>query len=136
MATKKFIDALSYEIIGSAIYVHKEMGSGLLENVYQHCMEEELRYRKINFTSEMTVPVLFRERALDVKLRCDFFVEECIVLELKSVIEMNKICEAQLLTYMNLLKSPKGVLINFCCENIFYEGQKTFVNEHYSKLSK
>ena len=134
MLNKKFIDALSYELIGAAIYVHKEMGSGLLEHVYQHCMEEELRYRKINFNSEMTVPVLFRERTLDVKLRCDFYVEKCIVLEIKSVIEMNKIFEAQLLTYMNLLKSPKGVLINFCCENIFYEGQKTFVNKYFSEL--
>lgn len=112
------------------------MGSGLLENVYQHCMEKELKYRKIKINSEMTMPVLLRERELDVKLRCDFFVEECIVLELKSVIEMNKIYDDQSLTYMNLLRSPKGILINFCCENIFYEGQKTFVNEYYSKPPK
>ncbi len=68
--------------------------------------------------------------------RCDFFVEQCIVVELKAVQELTNAFEAQLLTYMKLLKSPKGVLINFNCSNIFNEGQKTFVNEYFSALRK
>jgi GxxExxY protein len=62
------------------------------------------------------------------------FIENCLVVELKAVQELNNVFEAQLLTYMKLLKCPKGLLINFNCSNIFKEGQKTFVNEHFSNL--
>jgi GxxExxY protein len=73
---------------------------------------------------------------MNVDFRCDFFIENCLVVELKSVYEMSSIFEAQLLTYMKLLKSPKGILINFNCFNIFKEGQKTFVNEYFKLLPK
>ena len=135
MMTKKYLDALTYEIIGSAIEVHKIMGRGLLENVYHQCLKEELRHRKINFLTEMIIPVVYKEKLLNVDFRCDLFIENSIVVELKSVNEFNPIFEAQLLTYMKLLKCPKGILINFNCSNIFKEGQKTFVNEYFSKLS-
>jgi len=135
MITKKYLDELTYEIIGSAIEVHKFMGSGLLESVYHQCLKEELMLRKINFLTEMKIPVVYKGKTLDIDFRCDLFVENCIVVELKAVNEMNAIFEAQLLTYMKLLKCPKGILINFNCSNIFKEGQKTFVNEYFSKLS-
>lgn len=134
MITKKYLDDLTFEIVGSAIEVHKIMGRGLLENVYLQCMKEEFYQRKINFHTEMKIPVVYKEKPLDVNFRCDFFVENSIVVELKVVNEMNSIYEAQLLTYMKLLKAPKGILINFNCNNIFYEGQKTFVNEFFSDL--
>ncbi len=76
----------------------------------------------------MKVPVTYKGKMLDIDLRCDLFVEQCIVVELKSVQEITATFEAQLLTYMKLLKSPKGILLNFNCFNIFNEGQKTFVN--------
>lgn len=132
--TKKQIDALTYEVVGAAIQVHKIMGVGLLESVYQQCMQEELRQRKINFLTEMKIPVIYNNKVLNFDFRCDLFVENCLVVELKSVLEMNPIFEAQLLTYMKLLKAPKGVLINFNCKNIFNEGQKTFVNEYFRIL--
>ncbi|MGI6342369.1 MAG: GxxExxY protein [Bacteroidales bacterium] len=135
MITKKYLDELTYEIIGSAIEVHKFMGSGLLESVYHQCLKEELMLRKINFITEMKIPVVYKGKTLDIDFRCDLFVENSIVVELKAVNEMNAIFEAQLLTYMKLLKCPKGILINFNCSNIFKEGQKTFVNEYFSKLS-
>lgn len=135
MITKKYLDELTYEIIGSAIEVHKFMGSGLLESVYHQCLKEELMLRKINFLTEMKIPVVYKGKTLDIDFRCDLFVENSIVVELKTVNEMNAIFEAQLLTYMKLLKCPKGILINFNCSNIFKEGQKTFVNEYFSKLS-
>jgi len=134
MITKKNIDDLTYEIIGSAIEVHKIMGRGLLESVYHQCLKEELLHRKINFQTEMKIPVDYKGKTLDIDFRCDLFVENCIVVELKAVNEMNTIFEAQLLTYMKLLKCPKGILINFNCSNIFNEGQKTFVNEYFTKL--
>ncbi len=134
MITKKYLDELTYEIIGGAIEVHKIMGRGLLESVYHQCLKEELLHRKINFLTEMRIPVLYKGRTLDIDFRCDLFVEGCIVVELKAVQEMTNVFEAQLLSYMKLLKSPKGVLINFNCSNIFKDGQKTFVNEYFTSL--
>lgn len=82
MLTKKYLDELTYEIIGSAIEVHKVMGKGLLESVYHQCLKEELLHRKINFLTEMKVPVTYRGKILDVDFRCDLFIERCIVVEL------------------------------------------------------
>jgi GxxExxY protein len=113
MITQKYLDELTYEIVGSAIEVHKAMGSGLLESVYHTCLKEELSHRKINYLTEMKVPVVYKNRQLDVDFRCDLFVENCLVVELKAVQEISSMFEAQLLTYMKLLKSPKGMLINF-----------------------
>ena len=134
MITKKYIDDLTYEIVGGAIEVHKVMGRGLLESLYHECLIEELSHRKLNFSTEMKVPILYKGKALNVDFRCDLFVENCIVVELKSVAEMIPLFNAQLLTYMKLLKAPKGILINFNCSNIFREGQQTLVNEYYERL--
>lgn len=134
MITKKYLDNLTYEIIGGAIEVHKTMGRGLLESVYHECLKEELLHRKINFLTEMKVPIVYKGKALDVDFRCDLFVERSIIVELKSVQEIVPVYEAQLLTYMKLLQCPKGILINFNCLNIFKEGQKTLVNEYFSVL--
>ena len=136
LITQTYLDELTYDLIGAAIEVHKTLGSGLLESVYQKCLEEELKYRNINFQSEKTISVIYRDKEMNVDFRCDFFIENCLVVELKSVNEMSSIFEAQLLTYMKLLKSPKGILINFNCFNIFKEGQKTFVNEYFKLLPK
>lgn len=136
LITQTYLDELTYDVIGAAIEVHKTLGSGLLESVYQKCLEEELKYRNINFQSEKSISVIYRDKEMNVDFRCDFFIENCLVVELKSVNEMSSIFEAQLLTYMKLLKSPKGILINFNCFNIFKEGQKTFVNEYFKLLPK
>lgn len=134
--TQKYLDNLTYEVVGSAIEVHKTMGRGLLESVYHECLKEELLHRKINFLTEMKVPVVYKEKRLDLDFRCDLFIENCLVVELKAVAEISHVHEAQLLNYMKLLKSPKGILFNFNCFNLFREGQKTFVNEYFSALAK
>lgn len=134
--TQKYLDELTYEIIGSAIEVHKIVGRGLLESVYHQCLKEELNLRKINFISEMSIPLIYKNKELEANFRCDLFVENSIIVELKSVTEMHPFFEAQLLNYMKLLKAPKGILINFNCFNIFKEGQKTMVNEYYKNLPK
>lgn len=136
MITKKYLDELTFEVIGCAIEVHKEMGSGLLENIYQLCLIEELRHRKINFHTELKIPVIYKDKALEADFRCDLFVENCMVVELKSVQELIPIYDAQLLSYMKLLRAPKGLLINFNCSNIFHEGQKTLVNEYFRNLPR
>lgn len=134
MITKKYLDSLTFEIIGGAIEVHKAMGRGLLESVYQQCLKEELIHRKINFLTEVKIPVVYKGKMLDIDFRCDLFVEGCVVVELKCVQELIPVHEAQLLTYMKLLRCPKGILINFNCNNIFKGGQKTLVNEYFSAL--
>ena len=132
--TQKYLDELTYEVVGAAIEVHKEMGRGLLESVYQKCMIEEMGHRKINFLTELRIPVLYKGKELDIDFRCDLYIENCLVIELKAVNEISSAHEAQLLTYMKLLKAPKGILINFNCSNIFKFGQKTFVNEYFKAL--
>lgn len=132
--SKKGLKDLVFQVNGAAIEVHKTLGPGLLESVYQQCMQKELSLRKINFTSEQFVPIIYKGFDLETKLRCDLFVEKVLVVELKSVADVPSIFEAQILTYMNLLKSPIGLLINFNVKNIYYEGQQTFVNEFYRSL--
>jgi len=134
--TQKYLDELTYEVVGSAIEVHKIMGRGLLESVYHQCLIEEFKHRKINFLSEMRIPVIYKEKELEIDFRCDLFVENIMVVELKSVFEMHPMYEAKLHNYMKLLKSPKGVLINFNCFNLFKDGQKTLVNEYFKKLPR
>ena len=136
MITQKYLDELTYTVIGAVIEVHKIMGRGLLESVYHQCMKEELAYRKINFLTEMKIPVFYKQKELEIDFRCDLYIENCLVLEFKSVKEIIPAYEAQLLTYMKLLKAPKGILINFNCQNIFKEGQRTYVNEYFSLLPK
>ena len=116
--TQKYLDDVTYEVIGAAIEVQKQMG-GDWESVYHQCMIEEMRYRKINFLTELKIPVFYKQKELQLDFRCDLFVENCIVVELKAANEINVIYQGQLLNYMKLLKAPKGILINFNCDNIF-----------------
>lgn len=134
VTTKELLNALTYEIIGAAIEVHKYLGPGLLESVYQACIEEDLKQRGVPIQSQMIIPVEYKGLQIDALLRCDIFAYERIVVEIKAVEKILPIHEAQLLTYMKLLKVPKGILLNFNVTNIFKEGQKTFVNEFYREL--
>ncbi len=132
---KKQLDELTYNIIGAAIEVHKALGPGLLESVYHQCMKHELTLRNISFDSELTMPVYYKGINLNTELRCDLFVEEFIVVELKNIEKIAPIHEAQIHTYMKLLHAPKGIIINFNSFNIFNDGQKTVVNEFYRQLN-
>ena len=132
--TKSYLKTLTYEIIGAAIEVHKEMGPGLLEKIYEVCMVQELRLRGIKVTSQQAIPVIYKGVTLDAELRYDLLVEDCIIVELKAVLQMIPIFEAQAMSYAKILQVPKAVLINFTCTNIFKEGQKTFVNDLFRVL--
>jgi len=132
--TKKYLNDLTYLFLGCCINVHKELGPGLLESIYHQCLIEELKYENISFKSELDVPLTYRGVELKTKLRADLLIENCFVAELKSVKEIQPIFEAQLMTYMHLLRVPKGILLNFNCLNLFKQGQKTYVNDIYSEL--
>ena len=133
--SKKYLDLMTYEIIGAAIEVHKALGPGLLESVYHKCLKRELEIRRISFETEMCIPIEYKGEDIDADLRCDFCIDDCIVVEIKAVETLKPISEAQLLTYMKLLKAPKGILINFNVQNLFKEGQKTYVNEYFRDLT-
>jgi len=131
---KAYLNELTYKINGAAIEVHKELGPGLLESVYQQCLAHELNNRNIEFQTEKTIPINFKGLDLTTNLRCDLIVENSICIELKAVKDILPVHEAQLLSYMKLLKIPKGILYNFNVYNLYNEGQKTFVNEHFANL--
>lgn len=131
--TKKYLDDLSYKIIGCAIEVHRALGPGLLEKVYEKCLKYELGLQGFKVQQQQDVPVIYKGVVLDTMLKYDLLVNDLIIIEIKAVEEMHPVFEAQLLTYMRLLEKPKGILINFNCKNIFREGQKTMVNELYAQ---
>ena len=81
----------------------------------------------------MTIPVIYKNIEVQAELRLDVMVNDCVIVELKAVEQIHPICEAQLLTYMKLLKKPKGLLINFHTDNIT-RSIKPFVNEYFSAL--
>ena len=136
MITQKQINDLTYKIIGYAIDVHKELGPGLLESVYEKCLAHLLTLSGHEVSRQQVVPIEFRGLYLECDLRYDLLVDNLIVVELKTVDALHPVHEAKLLTYLKLLKKAKGILINFNCTNIFKEGQKTFVTEHFKELPK
>jgi GxxExxY protein len=132
--TKSYLTDLTYQINGAAIEVHKFLGPGLLESVYHKCLKKKLNLRGISFKSELLVPIIFKDLEIETDLRCDLFIENCIVLELKAIETILPIHHAQLMTYMKLLEAPKGILYNFHSVNLYKDGQKTFVNEYFRIL--
>jgi GxxExxY protein len=134
--TQKYLDELTFKIIGCAIEVHKVLGPGLLESIYQKCFMKELGLKNLEFKSQLWVNAEYKGIPLEADLRLDVLVEDFVIVELKAIDGLLPVHHAQVLTYMKLLKKPKGILINFNCTNIFKEGQKTLVNEYYGQLPK
>lgn len=104
---------ISSQVIGAAIEVHKQLGPGLLESSYEACLHYELRERGLEVKSQVLVPILYKGFQLDAGNRLDILVENRVVLEIKSVEELEGIHTAQLLTYLRLTKLKLGLLINF-----------------------
>jgi GxxExxY protein len=107
------VDNLAKEVINAAIYVHRELGPGLLESVYATCLGSELERRQIRTRSEVAVPVRFNGLQLEAGFRADLIVEDLIVLELKSVEKILPVHQAQLITYLKLTNLDLGYLLNF-----------------------
>jgi len=136
--TKREVTQLSYEIIGLAIKVHKVLGPGLLESVYERCLKYELIKNEFDVKQQMRVPVVYENIIIDTDLRLDLLVNDCVVndcvvVELKAIETVPPVEEAKLLTYMKLLQKPQGLLINFFTDNIS-KSMKPFVNEYFRIL--
>ena len=106
-------NALTHDIIGAAIEVHRALGPGLLESSYAQCMRRELTVRGIPFRAEHAVRIDYKGVLLDPAYRVDLIVDNAVVVELKSVERLMSIHDAQVLTYMRLSSCPAGLLINF-----------------------
>ena len=133
MKTKSYLQDLSYKIIGCAIEVHRYLGPGLLESVYELCFEEELRRSGINFQSQVYTPVNYKGIDLGGVLKMDLLVENEIVVELKAVETMIPLYNAQLLSYLKLSGKSKGLLINFNSE-VIKDQISSMVTEQFKLL--
>lgn len=108
------LNRLSSQIIKAAINVHRELGPGLLESVYQSCMIIELGNMGLKVESEVPLPIFYRGRKIHNEgFRLDLLVDDTIIVELKSVDQVQDVHKKQLLTYLRLAKKPLGLLINF-----------------------
>lgn len=132
--TKKEVTQLSYDIVGCAITVHKTLGPGLLESVYEKCLQKELEYNGFQVETQKKVKLEYRDLLIETELRLDLIVNNTVVVEIKTVENLLPVHEAQLLTYMNLLEKPQGLLINFYTDNIS-KSVKPMVNEYFKMLN-
>lgn len=105
--------ALTERIIGAAIEVHRKLGPGLLESAYRECFARELLLRNISFERERAIPLVYKDVHLECGYRLDFLIENCVVVEVKSVDALAPIHEAQLITYLSLGGWSLGLLVNF-----------------------
>lgn len=118
---------LSNKIVGAAIEVHRTLGPGLLESTYEECLCHELTLNEIPFERQALLPVVYKENLLDCGYRVDVIVDRKVILELKSVAEIQPIHKAQLLTYLKLSALKLGLLLNFNVV-LMKDGIERFVN--------
>ena len=133
--TQREITQIGYDVVGAAIEVHRELGPGLLESVCEESLLYELGERGLLVERQVVFPVMYKGQVLKSRLVVDLVVEQSIILELKNVKELHPVHTAQILSYMNVAKIPKGILINFFTSNISRD-TKHFVNDYYNALAR
>jgi len=107
------VERVAKAVVDAAYRVHKALGPGLLESVYEVCLAHEIRQRKLLVATQVALPVVYDGARLDAGLRLDMLVADCLIVEVKSVEAMNPVFKAQLLTYLKLSGRRLGLLINF-----------------------
>jgi GxxExxY protein len=107
------LNIISGKILDCAIEVHRQLGPGLLESVYEACLCKEFEIRKINFNRQVPVPIIYKGERVNSDLKIDVLVENEIIIELKSVEIITPVYKSQLLTYLRLANKRLGLLINF-----------------------
>jgi GxxExxY protein len=124
---KEEINKLSGIILDSAIDVHRNLGPGLLESVYEVCLCKKLNSRGIKYLRQVSLPVIYKGEELEADFKIDILVENEIIVELKAVETIISVFEAQLLTYLKLANKKLGLLINFNVPKLI-EGFKRMIN--------
>ncbi len=107
------VNRVAATVIDAAVKVHKALGPGLLESVYETCLAHELRIRGLNVELQVPVPIVYEGLRLDSALRIDLLIDRCVIVELKAVECLLPVFEAQLLSYLRLTGKRLGLLINF-----------------------
>jgi len=130
MKTKEEYEKLGKIILDCAFEVHKELGPGLLESVYEECLVMELRSKGLNVDNQVYLPVYYKGKKLDRFFKMDILVEKIIVLELKSSSGLYPIDECQLVSYMKLANIKLGYLMNFN-EVLLKDGLRRKLNNYY-----
>jgi GxxExxY protein len=125
--TKVFLDELSHKVIGASIEVHRLLGPGLLETIYIECLASELAEQGVAVKREVSVPIRYKGKELSKPLRLDLLVEDCLIVEAKSVDALIPVHSAQLLTYLKMTELKLGLLLNFNVE-VMRQGIKRIVN--------
>ncbi|WP_345767636.1 MULTISPECIES: GxxExxY protein [Chryseobacterium] len=104
---------LSYKIIGAALEVHRSLGVGLLENTYEIALLYELKQLGLDVQQQVALPLIYKDVIIENTYKIDLFIEGKVIVEIKSVLEIHPIFQAQLLTYLKLAHMKLGLLINF-----------------------
>ena len=121
-------------IIGAAIEVHRALGPGLLESIYEECLAEELGLRKLSYERQHAVPLVYKGRCLGADLRVDLLVNDLVVVELKAIERILPIHAAQVVTYLRLTQKPCGLLINFNVP-LLKDGVRRYLNPFQLRCS-
>jgi GxxExxY protein len=122
-------------IIGAAIEVHRHLGPGLLESVYEECLCYELSQRELRFQRQLAAPVLYKGIKLDCGYRIDLLVENAVVVEIKSMEALLPVHGAQLLTYLKICNKRVGLLINFNVP-VLIKGLKRVANDYQDQTPR
>lgn len=130
---KDELNNLSKIVLDSTIEVHRNLGPGLLESVYEICLEDELKSRNLKVKRQVNLPIVYKGKELSKEFYIDLFVEDEIIIELKTVEHLMPIHEAQLLTYLKLAGKKLGLLINFN-EVLVKNGFKRLLNGNLPEL--
>jgi len=125
---KEHLNQLGKQILNASIAVHREMGPGLLESVYEKCLMKEFELREISVQNQVQIPLLYKGYRLQYEFRIDLLVEDEIIIEIKSAEQMHPVYEAQLISYLKLSGKQLGYLINFNVP-LLKDGFKRFVND-------
>jgi len=125
------LEELASIAVDCGFHIHKDLGPGLLESVYEAVLAEVLSQRGLGVARQQSVPISFRGITLPEAFRADIVIENSLVVEVKSVERNAPVHAKQLLTYLRLMKQPLGLLMNFGCET-FRDGVKRVVNGHNS----
>ena len=127
------LNALSYQIRGAAMEVYNQLGPGLLESIYEKALIAELRLRNIDVKSQVPIQVVYKGNVVSNDLRIDLLIDDTIIVELKSVEELNPLHYKQIRTYLKLTNKPLGWLINFN-EDDFAHGMIKVHNRYFSSF--
>ncbi len=121
------LNKISKQVLDAAIEVHKQLGPGLLESVYEHCLCKELELRNINYKKQVKIPILYKGKPVGTDYIIDVLVENELILELKAVEQILPVHKAQLLSYLRLTNKRLGILINFNVPRLV-DGWKRVIN--------